>query len=250
MREPREEIREREARRRRAVLWVLTSAFAAFAVVQLASPPAAPAARANTPEFDRALLDNAPRRSGFADLVRAGEDVSHFSCYLCHERDVAPVLRFDERHRVLVPEEHNDIVMAHGGHDRNNHCFNCHNERDRETFYIRDGRKLAFDQSSLLCGSCHGPTFADWEAGAHGRTSGYWDRTRGPAQRLDCVNCHDPHSPKIPTREPLPAPQRAAKPVPRRRSAACVKTASCRRGGQRRTPQQRRARQQWRAHIL
>lgn len=209
MRELPENVRLREERRRCVVLWVLTGLFATLAVVQFARPVAAPAPRARTPEFDRALIDNAPRRRGYADLVRAGEDVAHFSCYLCHERGLPPALKFDAEHRIVVPEEHGDIAMAHGSHERNNHCFNCHNDQDRETFQVRDGRRLAFGESSQLCGSCHGPTFADWEAGAHGRTSGYWDRARGPIQRLDCVNCHDPHAPRIPPREPLPAPARA-----------------------------------------
>lgn len=198
----------REDARRRAVLAVLTVVFTAIAIVQISHPGSAAAPRARTPAFDPALADNAPRRAGYADLVRAGEDVAHFNCYLCHERGQAPVLRFDAEHRLIVPEEHADITMAHGNHDRNNHCFNCHNEHDRETFQVRDGRKLALGESSQLCGSCHGPTFRDWEAGAHGRTSGHWDRTRGPFHRLDCVNCHDPHAPSLPGRPPLPAPVR------------------------------------------
>jgi formate-dependent nitrite reductase cytochrome c552 subunit len=65
---------------------------------------------------------------------------------------------------------------------------------------------VKFDNIPALCGSCHGPTFRDWEAGAHGRTSGFWNRTLGSASRLSCANCHDPHSPKIPTRQPAPGP--------------------------------------------
>lgn len=203
-----QEVPPREERRRRLVLAALTAAFSLLAVVQLARPAGAPPSAGRTPEIDRGLLDTGPRRASFADLVRAGEDVSHFRCYLCHERGQAPVLKFDADRRIIVPEEHADIVMSHGGHERNNHCFNCHNEHDRETLQVRDGRKLGYDESSRLCGSCHGPTFADWEAGAHGRTSGHWDLSRGPRHRLDCVNCHDPHQPRIPPRAPLPGPAR------------------------------------------
>ena len=64
--------------------------------------------------------------------------------------------------------------------------------------------KLA--ESPPLCGSCHGPTYRDWEAGVHGRTGGYWDRSLGPINRQICVDCHNPHHPKIPPRKPAPGP--------------------------------------------
>jgi len=96
--------------------------------------------------------------------------------------------------------------MGHGQHGRNNNCFNCHNETNLTLLQPRDGRPLTFADSSPLCGSCHGPTYRDWEAGAHGRISGYWDRAQGPFKRQNCVNCHNPHSPKFPPRKPAPGP--------------------------------------------
>lgn len=193
-------------RRTNWVLLSLTAAFFGLAVVLLTNTWGRPSPRPDLPLVDRALLDTSAPRQSYADLVRAKEDLSDFSCYTCHERGTKPQLKFDAAHNVIVPEEHENIVMGHGSHNRNNHCFNCHNEDNRETFHIRDGRDLSFAQSSTLCGSCHGPTMRDWEAGAHGRIIGYWDRTKGEATRLDCVNCHDPHSPRIPSRKPLPGP--------------------------------------------
>jgi hypothetical protein len=114
--------------------------------------------------------------------------------------------RYDANHRIIIPKEHANIAMGHGSHDRNNLCYNCHNEANLLTLQVRDGRELPFNNSPPLCGSCHGPTYRDWEAGAHGRTSGYWDLSKGPIERLACVNCHDPHAPRIPTREPAPGP--------------------------------------------
>lgn len=193
-------------RRTNWVLLGVTVAFLGLAAVLFTNSWGRPAPRPSIPLVDPALLDNSPPRQSYSDLVRAKEDVSDFKCYTCHERGVKPVLKFDEQHRVVVPEEHENIKMGHGSHNRNNHCFNCHNEDNRETFHIRDGRDLAMAESSTLCGSCHGPTMRDWEAGAHGRISGYWDRRKGPAHRLECVNCHDPHSPTIPARAPAPGP--------------------------------------------
>jgi uncharacterized CHY-type Zn-finger protein len=115
-------------------------------------------------------------------------------------------LRFDADHNLIIPQEHSDIVMKHGSHNRNNLCFNCHNETNLELLQPRDGRELKFSESTQLCGSCHGPNYRDWEAGAHGRTSGYWNRSMGPITRKDCVSCHNPHSPKFPGRKPAPPP--------------------------------------------
>jgi hypothetical protein len=158
------------------------------------------------PLVDTNFLDTATVRRSYADLVRLKEDLSDFDCYACHEKGKAPILRFDTNQNLIVPKQHPDIVMGHGSHGRNNNCFNCHNETNLVLLQTRDGRPLSFSNSTQLCGSCHGPTYRDWEAGAHGRVSGDWNRTVGTAQRKDCVNCHDPHSPHFPGRKPAPGP--------------------------------------------
>lgn len=187
------------------VLAGLTVVFGAMTVLFLADLRGRPS-RPPIPPVDTAFLDTAPWRRSYADLVRAKEDLSDFDCYLCHDRNEPPPIRYDDNHNLIIPEEHETIKMGHGSQQRNNHCFNCHDESNLLAFYTRDGRSLQFAESTPLCGSCHGPTYHDWEAGAHGRTSGYWDRSRGEAVRLDCVNCHDPHSPRIPSRPPAPGP--------------------------------------------
>ncbi len=152
------------------------------------------------------FLDTATVRRSYADLVRAGEDLSDFDCYACHEKGKPPPLRFDANQNLIIPKEHPDIVMGHGSHGRNNNCFNCHNETNLELLQTRDGHEIKFADSPALCGSCHGPTYRDWEAGAHGRISGYWNRSVGAPQRKACVNCHNPHSPRFPGRPPAPGP--------------------------------------------
>jgi hypothetical protein len=152
------------------------------------------------------FLDTATVRRSYADLVKAKDDLSDFDCYACHEKGKPPPLRYDTNQNLIIPKEHSDIVMGHGSHGRNNNCFNCHNENNLLLLQPRDGRELKFSDSPLLCGSCHGPTYRDWEAGAHGRTSGYWDRSLGPIQRKQCVNCHNPHTPAFPSRKPAPGP--------------------------------------------
>ncbi len=158
------------------------------------------------PLVDTNFLDRSTTRQSYADLVRTGADLSDFDCYACHDKKQPPPLHFDTNQNIIVAKEHPDIVMGHGSHGRNNNCFNCHNETNLVLLQPRDGRELKFEDSPKLCGSCHGPTYRDWEAGAHGRISGYWDRSKGPIERKACVNCHNPHSPRFPSRKPAPGP--------------------------------------------
>lgn len=158
------------------------------------------------PLVDSSVTSNATTRVSYSQLIAAKADLSDFDCYACHEKNKPPPLRFDEKNNLLVPKEHSNIVMGHGSHNRNNLCFNCHDETNLELFQTRDGRQLKLADSTPLCGSCHGPTYRDWEAGAHGRTSGFWKRELGEIKRVDCVSCHNPHSPKFPGRAPAPGP--------------------------------------------
>ena len=123
-----------------------------------------------------------------------------------HWMEGPPKLKFNAEGEVIVPKEHDDIVMGHGRHHRNNNCYNCHDENNLEELQTRDGRHLKLADSPALCGSCHGPTYRDWEAGVHGRTSGFWKRDLGPADRKVCTSCHNPHSPPFPSRQPAPGP--------------------------------------------
>lgn len=158
------------------------------------------------PLVDLSLITPTTIRTSYVQLVRMKADLSDFDCYGCHEKGKPPTLRFDTNHILLVPQEHSDVVMGHGQHNRNNNCFNCHDEQNLLLLQTRDGHQVKFEDSPSLCGSCHGPTFRDWEAGAHGRTGGYWKASLGELRRQICVDCHNPHNPKIPTRKPLPPP--------------------------------------------
>jgi len=166
------------------------------------------------PLVDPQFLETTTVRASYNDLVASKADLSDFDCYGCHEKGKPPTLRFDAKNNLLIPDEHKDIVMGHGSHNRNNLCFNCHNENNLEMLQTRDGREVKFSESPQLCGSCHGPTYRDWEAGAHGRTSGFWNRSMGPITRKDCVSCHNPHKPKFPGRHPAPPPH-PLRPLPK-----------------------------------
>ena len=196
-----------------AWLAVLTVVFLGLGAFVLVSAGGRPVPRQVIPLVDPKFLSTAPWRQTYADLVRTNQDLSDYDCYGCHEKNKPPPIRYDLNHKIIIPKEHSDIVMGHGAHDRNNLCYNCHNEQNLLTLQVRDGREVGFDNIPQLCGSCHGPNLRDWEAGAHGRTSGYWDRNLGAMQRLSCANCHNPHAPRIPTREPAPGPHSLHGPV-------------------------------------
>jgi hypothetical protein len=180
--------------------------FVSLAALFVADIWGRPPARREIPLVDVSFLESKPFRRSYANLVAAKEDMSDYDCYTCHEKAKPWPIRFDANQKIIIPKEHANIVMGHGSHDRNNLCSNCHNEANLLTLQVRDGRELKFDNIPPLCGSCHGPTYRDWDSGAHGRTSGHWDLTKGEAQRLACVNCHDPHAPQIPTLAPAPGP--------------------------------------------
>ena len=199
----------------RLVLGVLATAFALLAMAFAFDLFGTPAPPAQLPLVDPEFLKTETWRRSYADLVKAKEDLSNFECYTCHEEGKKQELKYDAKQQLVIPDEHSDIVMGHGTHGRNNNCFNCHNDANLLTLQPRDGHELKFEESTVLCGSCHGPTYRDWEAGMHGRTSGYWNRTQqgqakgpldGPFKKQDCVNCHNPHSPKFPGRQPAPPP--------------------------------------------
>src|SRR5580765_4781827 len=189
-----------------AVLGGVVALFLALTVAFLTNLWGRPALFSAIPLVDPQFTTTATVRTNLADLIRAKADLSDFDCYGCHERGKPPVLRYDTNNNLVVPKEHEDVVMRHGRHDRNNNCFNCHNETNLMVLQTRDGRELKMEESPALCGSCHGPTYRDWDAGVHGRTSGFWARDLGPIDRKQCVSCHNPHSPAFPSRKPAPGP--------------------------------------------
>src|SRR5512141_2810451 len=74
------------------------------------------------PLVDPQFTNTATARTSLADLMRAKADLSDFDCYTCHEKNKPPPLRFDAKQQLIIPDEHKDIVMAHGRHNRNNLC--------------------------------------------------------------------------------------------------------------------------------
>jgi formate-dependent nitrite reductase cytochrome c552 subunit len=91
-------------------------------------------------------------------------------------------------------EFHGGSNFAHG----NLNCLACHNPDDYDSLRLADGSRLEFTDVMTLCSQCHGTQRRDYDHGVHGGMNGYWDLTKGPRTRNNCVDCHDPHAPKFP----------------------------------------------------
>jgi uncharacterized CHY-type Zn-finger protein len=123
--------------------------------------------------------------------------MDYFPCNDCHSELESNPIR-----RELV-DMHDDVVFDHDSENR--WCLACHNSFDRDSLVLAGGKLLGFNESHILCGQCHGPKHRDWKLGIHGKRSGEWN---GEKQYLLCVHCHDPHSPKIKSLQPMPPPRR------------------------------------------
>ena len=188
------------------VLIGLTVVFLGLAIAFYFDLWGRPVALAPIPPTAPDFTNTATVRMSAAELVRTGGDTSGMACYSCHDEKKPVVVHLDTNGTVILPEEHRDLVLKHGRGNRNDHCFNCHDQKNLELLRSRDGTALKLTESSRLCGSCHGPTYRDWETGIHGRASGFWDRKRGKVVRQDCTDCHDPHAPAFPSMKPGPGP--------------------------------------------
>jgi predicted CXXCH cytochrome family protein len=180
-------------------------------------------------------------------MLKSGGDASALDCYACHDEKKTPQIPRDATGRVILPKDHadlifsmrncvschsgskavkleidgdgntiippahaGDLVLAHGKADHNNNaCFNCHDPKKLNELVTRDGTRLKLSEATMLCASCHGPTYRDWDAGMHGRTTGHWRRELGGFVRESCTSCHDPHAPAFPALIPRPGPRPA-----------------------------------------
>ena len=232
------------------VLLACTAVFLALGLTFLVAPRGQPAAARAHPPGTGSEIHSGPVRVSAAQLIKDGGDTSVLDCYACHDEKKKPTVPRDDAGRVQLPKDHadlifsmrncaschaagkpvklemdakgntiippahaQDLVMAHGENSRNSACFNCHDPDKLNQLVTRDGTKLKLADATPLCASCHGPTYRDWEAGIHGRTSGSWNRSSGTTTRLECAACHDPHAPAFPRMIPMPGPRGSPAPA-------------------------------------
>lgn len=102
-----------------------------------------------------------------------------------------------------LDEFHSGMAFSHGTVS----CLSCHNPTDYDSLQLADGSRVDFTEVMTLCGQCHGPQLKDYEHGVHGGLNGYWDLTRGPQRKNNCVDCHNPHVPQFPKMQPTFKPK-------------------------------------------
>lgn len=134
---------------------------------------------------------------GWQDLE--GKAVSA-ACSVCHE--TRPPNRSNKQTSNLN-EFHQGLTFSHNELS----CLSCHNPENYNTLRLADGSTVEFTDVMRLCGQCHGPQFRDFQHGAHGGMTGYWDLTRGPRERNNCIDCHHPHHPQFPKMQPTFKPR-------------------------------------------
>lgn len=160
---------------------------------------AAPPKRLNPSGTDAKSFDveiNRPKgKLGIlSGTIPHGEDFQ-IACSTCH---AGRQPNFENRVTADLKEFHQQAVVAHGEIS----CLSCHNPDDYESFRLADGSKVEYANVMQLCAQCHGPQMRDYENGVHGGMMGHWDRTKGPQQKLNCVDCHFAHQPKFPQMQP------------------------------------------------
>ena len=126
--------------------------------------------------------------------------VYSYRCSDCHRIIPSPSSESPPHERI----QHREIQLQHGINER---CLNCHHPENRDAFVDDAGHEIPWNEPWRVCSKCHGPVYRDWQHGAHGRTNGYWDESRGTQTRLRCIDCHDPHHPTFAPLTPAPGPQ-------------------------------------------
>lgn len=142
--------------------------------------------------------DGPPRIDiGLTSILGEKLNVACSTCHATREPNVVNRATKD------LDEFHKGMGFSHG----NLSCLACHNPKDYDTLHLADRTPLDFQQVMSLCSQCHGTQRRDYDHGAHGGMTGYWDLSRGPRVRNNCVDCHSPHQPKFPKMNPTFKPR-------------------------------------------
>lgn len=161
------------------------------AVATLSQPDRETATPLGNPKWPALMNrpDVPPRvRTGMLDDLGRSVDISCASCHANFEPN------FAVRSGDALTEFHMGLHYDHGRMT----CLTCHNPDNYNTLRLADGSEIGFENVQTLCAQCHAPQARDFARGAHGGMTGYWDRTRGPQVRKNCIDCHDPHAPAFP----------------------------------------------------
>lgn len=133
--------------------------------------------------------------TGEVDALGRPERVACVTCHSLRTPEALPASMAE------LEEFHRGLELAHGELT----CGACHVVGDQSTLRLADGATIPMRDAIRLCAQCHGPQWRDYQHGAHGGMTGYWDLSAGDRVRNHCVDCHDPHVPAFqPSRPVLP----------------------------------------------
>ena len=119
------------------------------------------------------------------------------ACVTCHQK-IVPANA--DAFRAKQAAFHQTVHLNHGTKT----CRTCHRFPAFKDFNLADGSAVPHSEVIRLCGQCHARRLVEYQHGAHGGTTGYWDTSKGAQQRNHCLDCHNAHSPRIPKVRPAP----------------------------------------------
>lgn len=182
---------------RKIPLWAAAAAVggllllaAVFALNLLGNEPA----RDAIPKLSADYADTATVRKVRTEMTFDGAP-----CQSCHE-GTGPIQGDPQVKGVF----HEKIEIRHG---RNKNCFNCHNRKQPADFANFDGSPVKLGNVQMLCAKCHGTIYRDWNAGVHGKRTGFWDVAKGGPKPTVCIACHNPHWPVFKPLKAAPPPR-------------------------------------------
>ena len=128
-------------------------------------------------------------------IAPSGKKLAFFPCAQCHQLIAMFPELAEQQASHVIEFDHGLGLMG---------CATCHDET--EPVYLRTllGEKVELDRTHLVCGSCHESRHRDWYFGAHGKRLNNW---QGERVIYACSHCHDPHTPAIKPRKPMPPPR-------------------------------------------
>lgn len=116
---------------------------------------------------------------------------SQVACSTCHSVRQANLANTAAQ----LDQFHQGFAFAHGQLT----CYACHHAQKPDALRLADGQAVAYPDVMTMCSQCHSQQAIAYQHGAHGGMNGFWDLSRGPQFKNNCVDCHDPHVPKYPS---------------------------------------------------
>jgi len=134
--------------------------------------------------------------TGAGDPLGRPVRVACVTCHSLRKPDELPTST------AALDEFHQGLTFDHGSL----RCGACHLIGDQSTLHLADGAVIAMTDAIQLCRQCHGPQARDYDHGAHGGMTGFWDLSAGGRTRNHCVDCHDVHAPQFQPSQPVLPP--------------------------------------------